>query len=196
MSTKSNSQTKVLQLVVCGMMVALDVVVSRLASLNTGTERIGLALFVVAAVARLYGPIAAAAVHALADIIGAILFPAGGAYFPGFTIAAAIVGVVYGLCYHRPRHWAFIPLAVISTQVVCTILLNTWFLSILFGKGFLVFLPKRLIQAAIAAPVQIVFTPILFRLLDKRIAPLLGVKNEKRQKTAKNEDKKRNEEII
>lgn len=196
MSTKSNSQAKILQTVVCGMMVALDVVVSRLASLNTGTERIGLALFVVAAVARLYGPIAAAGVHALADIIGAILFPAGGAYFPGFTIAAAIVGVVYGLCYHRPRHWLFIPLAVISTQVVCTILLNTWFLSILLNRGFLIVLPKRLIQSAIATPVQIVFTPLLFRLLDKRIAPLLGIKNEKTRKMKKNGDNKREEEII
>ena len=153
-------------------------------------------LFVVAAVARLYGPIAAAAVHGLADIIGAILFPAGGAYFPGFTVAAAIVGVVYGLCYHRTRHWWLIPVAVISTQVVCTIILNTWFLSLLFGKGFLVYLPKRLIQAAIATPVQIIGTPFLFRLIDKRVAPLLGVKNEKARKTAENDDNKRTDEII
>lgn len=188
MQTKKDPHKQLLRMVVCGMMVALDVVVSRLASLNTGTERIGLALFVVAAVARLYGPWAAAAVHALADIIGAILFPAGGAYFPGFTVAAAIVGVVYGLCYYRTKRWWWIPIAVVSTQLVCTIILNTWFLSLLFGKGFFVYLPKRLIQSAIATPVQIVFTPLLFRLIDKRIAPLLGLKNEKSRKDEKKGD--------
>lgn len=173
----NNTKMRTLKLVVCGMMVALDVTLARLASFNTTTERVGLALFTVAIVARLYGPVAAATVHGLADIIGAILFPMG-AYFPGFTLSAVIVGVVYGVCYHRAVKWWRILLAVVSTQVVCTLFLNTLWLSMLFGKGFLVYLPGRLIQTAIATPVQIIGTPLLLRVVDRHVRPLLGLKNE------------------
>ena len=172
---ENRTKARTLKLVVCGMMIALDVALARLASFNTTTERIGLALFTVAIVARLYGPMAAATVHGVADIIGALLFPMG-AYFPGFTLSAVIVGVVYGLCYRRSIAWWRIVLAVVSTQLVCTLWLNTLWLSILFGKGFLVYLPGRLIQSAIATPVQIIGTPLLLRLVDRHIRPLLGLK--------------------
>ena len=41
------SKNNILRLVVCGMMIAVDVVLARLASLNTMTERLGLSLFAV-----------------------------------------------------------------------------------------------------------------------------------------------------
>ena len=171
MSNKATSR-HVATLAVCGMMIAVDVVLARLASLNTEVSRFGLALFVVAIVARLYGPVAAMTVHGISDIIGAIVFP-NGPYFPGFTVTAVLIGLIYGIMFYRSVNWWRILVAVLGTQVVCTLCLNTLWLSILMDKSFWVFLPGRLIQAAITTPIQLVGLPFVFRFLDRSIKPML-----------------------
>ncbi|MBP3435167.1 MAG: folate family ECF transporter S component [Clostridia bacterium] len=171
MSNKATSR-HVGTLAVCGMMIAVDVVLARLASLNTEVSRFGLALFVVAIVARLYGPVAAMTVHGISDIIGAIVFP-NGPYFPGFTVTAVLIGLIYGVMFYRSVNWWRILVAVLGTQVVCTLCLNTLWLSILMDKSFWVFLPGRLIQAAITTPIQLVGLPFVFRFLDRSIKPML-----------------------
>ncbi len=167
------SKNKILRLVVCGMMIAVDVVLARLASLNTTTERLGLSLFAVAIVAYLYGPVAALVVHGLSDVIGALLFP-NGPYFLGFTITAVMIGLIYGLCFYKTVNMWRIVIAVVAVQVICTLCLNTLWLSILYSKAFLVFLPGRLIQAAIVTPVQLVGLPFLFKALERGVKPLLN----------------------
>lgn len=167
------SKNKILRLVVCGMMIAVDVVLARLASLNTTTERLGLSLFAVAIVAYLYGPVAAFVVHGLSDVIGALLFP-NGPYFLGFTITAVMIGLIYGLCFYKNVTMWRIVIAVVAVQVICTLCLNTLWLSILYSKAFLVFLPGRLIQAAIVTPVQLVGLPFLFKALERGVKPLLN----------------------
>ena len=171
MSNKATSR-HVAMLAVCGMMIAVDVVLARLASLNTEVSRFGLALFVVAIVARLYGPVAAMVVHGLSDIIGAIVFP-NGPYFPGFTVTAVLIGLIYGFMFYRSVNWWRLLVAVLGTQVVCTLCLNTLWLSILMDKSFWVFLPGRLIQAAITAPIQFVGLPFVFHVVDREIKPML-----------------------
>lgn len=171
MSNKATSR-HVATLAVCGMMIAVDVVLARLASLNTEVSRFGLALFVVAIVARLYGPVAAMTVHGISDIIGAIVFP-NGPYFPGFTVTAVLIGLIYGVMFYRSVNWWRILVAVLGAQVVCTLCLNTLWLSILMDKSFWVFLPGRLIQAAITTPIQLVGLPFVFRFLDRSIKPML-----------------------
>ena len=170
--SRLTGRAQILRLVVCGMMIAVDVVLARLASLNTMAGRIGLSLFAVAIVAYLYGPIAALVVHGLSDLIGAIVFP-NGPIFLGFTLTAALIGAIYGLCFYRRTNFWRILLAVVITQVICTLCLNTLWLSLLYDKAFLVFLPGRLIQAAITAPVQLVGLPFLFKALERAVLPLL-----------------------
>ncbi len=166
------SKNGVVKLVVCGMMIAVDVVLARLASLNTTTERLGLSLFAVAIVAYLYGPVAALVVHGLSDVIGALLFP-NGPYFLGFTVTAVMIGLIYGLCFYKTVSMWRIVMAVVAVQVICTLCLNTLWLSILYDKAFLVFLPGRLIQAAIVTPVQLVGLPFLFKALERGVKPMV-----------------------
>lgn len=173
LKTKLTGRQHILRLVVCGMMIAVDVVLARLASLNTTTERLGLSLFAVAIVAYLYGPISAMVVHSLSDLLGAILFP-NGPVFLGFTLTAALIGLIYGVCLYRNVSIWRILLAVVVTQLVCTLGLNTLWLSMLYHKAFVVFLPGRLIQAAIVAPVQLVGLPFLLRALRKGVLPMLN----------------------
>lgn len=74
--------------------------------------------------------IAATVVHGLSDVIGALLFP-NGPYFLGFTITAVMIGLIYGLCFYKTVNVWRIVIAVLAVQVVCTLCLNTLWLSIL-----------------------------------------------------------------
>ena len=72
------------KLVILGVLVAMEVVLSRFVSISTWNMKIGFAFIPVAAAAILLGPVEAAVCGGLADFLGATLFPIG-TYFPGFT---------------------------------------------------------------------------------------------------------------
>ncbi len=154
------------RLVVCGMLLALDVVLTRFASVNLWDRRIGFAFVAVAVAAYLYGPIAGAVVHGLNDFIGAMLFPYG-PYFPGYTLTAAVIGLLYGLCFNRSRRFWRMAAGVFSTQVVGSLLLNTAWISLTNHTPYWSVLPGRLVQAGIMTVVQLVVLPPLFALLDR-----------------------------
>ena len=92
-----------IRLVVNGaMLIALEIVLNRILSLNTMGLKIGLSFVPIVIGAALYGPAYAAIIYALADLIGAWLLPIG-PYHPGFTACAALMGLIYGYClYQKP----------------------------------------------------------------------------------------------
>lgn len=69
-------------------LIALEVILSRFLSIATPVVKIGFGFVPIAVCAMLYGPIWAGAAGALADFLGATLFPIG-AYFPGFTLGVS-----------------------------------------------------------------------------------------------------------
>ena len=77
-----NKNTK--KIVIIAMLVAFDVIFSRLLAFNILIATVGLGFAAAAVCAMLYGPAWAGVCAALADFVGALLFPTG-AYFPGFT---------------------------------------------------------------------------------------------------------------
>ena len=159
-------QKDVLRLVICGMLIAVDVVLTRIGSINLWDRRIGFSFVAVAFAAYLYGPLGGALVHGLADAVGAILFPTG-PYFPGFTLTAALIGCLYGLCFYRTGKVWRIALGVVSSQVVCSIALNTVWLSITRHMPVWALLPGRLLQAAIMTPVQLIVLPLLLTAVER-----------------------------
>jgi ECF transporter S component (folate family) len=88
------------------------------------------------------------------DFVGAIVFPSG-AYFPGFTLTAAMIGLIYGLFLHKKVTPVRIVAAVVISQIVCSLGLNTLWLSMMTGTGFAALLSTRLIQALVTGAVQI-----------------------------------------
>lgn len=51
------------------------------------------------------------------------------------------------------------------TYLIVAVLLNTFFLSYYFGKGFLVFLPVRILSAYIMIPLNTVLIVLIFKTL-------------------------------
>jgi ECF transporter S component (folate family) len=163
---KKTKQIPLLTMVTCGMIIALDVVLTRFASVNLWDRRIGFSFVAIAVAAYLYGPLAAALTHGISDALGAILFPTG-AYFPGFTLTAALIGVIYGLSFCRSAKWWRSAVGVIAAQLLCSVGLNTLWISITNHAPYLAILPGRLIQAAVMTPVQLVVVPLVLVALER-----------------------------
>ena len=153
-------------LTLMALLTALEIVLSRFLSLSAWNTKIGFAFVPVVLAAMLLGPLYAGIVAALADFLGALLFPVG-AYFPGFTLTAFLMGLCYGLFLYKKQSFPRILAAVALHQLVLSLLLNTLWISILYGSPFWPLLLSRLPQCAILAAVQLAVIPLLVKLLPQ-----------------------------
>lgn len=143
------------QMVLMAALIAAHVVLSRFLSIAAWNIKIGFAFVPVVLAALYMGAWQAALVGALGDFIGAILFPIA-AYFPGFTVTAFLTGLVYGLFLHKGRSSAAILGAVLVTEIGGSLLLNTLWISILFGAPFAPLMATRVFQVVIMGFVEFV----------------------------------------
>ena len=89
----------------CGMMCALAMVLNMVASINVGPYiRIGFSGLPNQVVAYLFGPAVGGIFGGALDVIKYLIKP-DGAFFPGFTISAALGGIIYGaFLYKKEGH--------------------------------------------------------------------------------------------
>ncbi len=151
---------KTRELTTMAVLAALEIVLSRFLSINAWNTRIGFSFVPIVTAAILLGPVPAAIVAAVADVIGAVLFPTG-AFFPGFTLTALLSGAVYGLFLHKDQKLIKVVMAVAVHQLVLSLLLNTLWISVLYGSPYGPLLVTRLFQTALIAAVQLVCIPVL-----------------------------------
>ena len=126
-------------------LVAMEVVLSRFLSINIWSNKIGFAFLPVAVTAMYYTPLTTGITAAVADMIGALLFPSG-PFFPGFTLTAFLGGIVYGL------------------------FLNTLWLSMMYNSPYWPLLTTaRLWQCLIMVPVQFFVVLAVAKVLPRYI---------------------------
>ncbi len=112
------------------------------------------------------GPGIAAVIGALSDIGGYMLMPTG-PYFPGFTVSGAISGIIYGLLLHRKGSAKIsikrILIAVVINTIFVNMILNSLWLSIMYGKGgFIATVSARIVKELVMIPVNfILITAVL-----------------------------------
>ena len=156
-------------LVVTGFMIALSVVLSKLISINISFLRVGFGFLPIAVLAIMYGPVIAAIGYGVADLLGAWLLPTG-TFFPGFTVSAVLTGLIFGWVLYK-KEVTFVR-ALIASAIVClavNLLLNTWWLTFLIGKGFKVLLASRAVKEIVAIPVMAVLIVAIDKYVLKRI---------------------------
>ena len=158
MSEKRISATH--RLVLIAMLVAAQVVLSRFLSISLWNLRIGFSFVPIVLAAILLGAVPAGITAAIADLLGATLFPSG-PFFPGFTLTAAVTGVLYGLFLHKKQTLPRILGAVLTTELLCSILMNTVWISMLYGTPYIALLPTRMPQAIGMTAVEIVVIRLL-----------------------------------
>ncbi len=118
----------------------------------------------------LLGPVPAMLVGFVGDVIGCILFPSG-PYFPGFTLTKILSGLIYGIFLYRtfpPKAPVFVGGAVLGTNLLANVLLNSLWLSILYGKAWGVYAASHLVKNILASPIEIILLIIIIRILTVR----------------------------
>ena len=158
MSEKKMNRTH--KLVLMAMLVAIQVVLSRFLSINLWNLKIGFSFVPIALAGMLLGPMGAGLTGMVADIIGATLFPSG-AFFPGFTLTAFITAFGYGFFLHKKQDMPHILAAVLFSEIVGTLLLNTKWIAILYGTAFLPIFITRVWQAVGMGVVEVVVIKLL-----------------------------------
>lgn len=151
------------KLAISALLLAADVVLTRLLAINTPLMKIGLGFASIALCAMLYGPGWTMLVAALGDLVGAVLFPTG-AYFPGFTLTAALTGLIFGLClYPKQGSWLRPVLAAALNCVLVSYLANSALIAFITGNSFGSMLAARAVQLAVMLPVQAAVMLWLYR---------------------------------
>lgn len=99
--------------------------------------RIGVGFLTSAMVGMLFGPVAAMTAGAAGDMVGWLVNPGGGAYFPGFTITAILAGAVWGIFLYGRNPRLLNCLAARATiSLVLNIGLNSLWKYIYFGAAY------------------------------------------------------------
>jgi len=133
-------------LVMCGLLIALDVVSARFLNFYTPgqTDRISLQFLANAFAGMLFGPVWGALTCVLGDVVGMAINP-NGMFMPLITLACAARGVIYGLVLHKkPVSILRSIVAVSVVTVVVELGMMPVFLSVLYGRAWGVLLIAKL----------------------------------------------------
>lgn len=161
---------KTFKLITIAFFIALEIILTRYLSVDVaGIARIGFGFLPVAMIAIMYGPWYAGGAYALGDILGMLIFPKG-AYFPGFTLTAFLTGVVFGLIlYKKEITWTRTLIASLIVVLCLNLCMDTYWLHILMGQGFLAMLPLRVVKCVFEIPVQVILIPLVWNKVFRKV---------------------------
>ena len=165
-SLKSLKKTQTVTTV--GLLLAIQMVLSSYGVIEvTDSLKISLAHLSLAPTAILFGPVAAGLQGGLSDLLGYMLKPSG-PYFPGFTLTAALLGVIYGIMLYKTERklWQIIAARVLVCLLL-NITLNTVFLTMLYGPSRLATLPLRIVKNLIQLPIDCLLLSAVCRYMNR-----------------------------
>lgn len=171
-----NENKLVNHIAILALMLAMEIVLGQLTQIPLLSKQYNLGFLPVAVSAYFLGIPAAVTVAALGDLIGALLFPTG-PYFPGFTITAALCGLVYGLFLkHSSLQLIWRVLLAVFCSLLLNWVLNSLWLSILYssnGRSYFGWLAIRGTTYLIEFPLQVILIMISLKALEKLPPSLL-----------------------
>ena len=152
-------------LVMLSMLLACHVVLGFFQLQLTDFIRISFAALPIGVAGMLYGPTAALLLGALGDPIKYLVSPTG-PFFPGFTLSAAVTGLLFGLLLYgmhrdfdpcrKKRGIAILRIAVaqLLNTLIVDLLLHSLWLTCLYGTPMEALLPMRALKCALLFPVE------------------------------------------
>lgn len=186
---KSCTRLGTYQLCTMAVLVALQVVLSRITAISVGSWlRISFGFLPNAVAGYLLGPFGGLMVAVVGDALGTLL--TGQAIHPGLSVVAALSGLLYGLfLYKRPVSVLRCMACLLAVSLVCHFLLNTYvlaaagFMAVSDGSDWPVFfrqlvwpvygqgavLPawvsvcNRLVKQAVVYPVNVILLVLVLR---------------------------------
>lgn len=161
-------------LTVCGVLLALRVALGFL-SFGGDTYRITFSQLPVFISSYLFGPIPAAIVGALGDIITLIIKPTGPLNI-AITLAQALTGFIAGLfLYKRPVNFWHTVLSCITVAVICNLIITTYGVVSMYHVPLGATLITRLVTNAITVPINIILLFSIQQLIQRIHLPHINI---------------------
>ncbi len=158
-------KNQLFKIILTAILVALNVILERfMPSYSVWNNNISFGFITVAFAACYLGVPYAIAVGGLGDLIGAVIKPFG-PYFVGYTITNMLVGLCLGIFLYKKANVLRISIATIINKLVCSLTLNTIFISVLYRGGiaaFWVVFVSRFAFVALMTLVEILVISLLF----------------------------------
>ncbi len=133
-------------LTLTAMLGALSVILGNFTIVVTSSLKISFFFVPTRLVYYLFGPFVGAIFGASIDILNFIVKPTG-PFHPGFTISAAVSGVIFGLIlYKKPLKFSRILVASGINMLIVNILLHTFWIYTIIGDAVIVSIPMRIIK--------------------------------------------------
>ncbi len=144
------------------MLMAIALILNLIGSFQiTESLRLGFGFLATAIMGMLYGPVCAGLAAGVVDILQIFLKPTG-EFFPGFTLTAMLGGILYGLFLYKNQYSLPRLIAVKSIiNVFLHLLLNSYWLTFLYGYAFWAKIPGRLIKNLGLLPLEILLLALL-----------------------------------
>lgn len=155
-------------IVVVAMFIAIGVILGFMFTVQiTDFLKIGFSFIANEMTALLFGPVVGGIMGGITDILKFIVKPTG-AYFFGFTLNAILGGVIYGaILYHQPISLKRILVSKIIVAIFVNLLLGTYWLTMLYGKGFIALLPARALKQVCSVPIESIIFFVFAETLSK-----------------------------
>jgi ECF transporter S component (folate family) len=165
--------------VTAALLIALHTVLAVFVSIQvTESLRISIAFIANVVIGCLYGPVMGLFCGAVGDIVQFVIKPTG-PYFPGWTLSAALACFIYGMFFYKHfpakksynkgqaiRSFLHIDiaflvrtiLAIALDIVVVNILLGTYWVNLMYGKGFWFYFSTRFAKNMIQLPINVILS--------------------------------------
>lgn len=154
-------------------LIALDVLLMNYLGIHTPYFKIGFSFVPVVLCGMLYGAKWSTVCAGVGDLMNCFLGPYG--WYPPLTLSACLMGWIYGAVLKgRSSSLPAILLAVGAVQILISMLLNTWFLSLLYTAPYFELMLTRVPQVLLMLPVQ---TVVLRLIGSEKILSALKEKN-------------------
>ena len=158
-------KNQLFKIILTAILVALNVILERfMPSYSVWNNNISFGFITVAFAACYLGVPYAIAVGGLGDLIGALIKPFG-PYFPGYTITNMLVGLCLAIFLYKKATVIRIIIATVLNKLVCSLALNTIFISVLYRGGiaaFWVVFVSRIPFVLLMTAVEILVISLLF----------------------------------
>lgn len=162
-----NQHLKPKQLASAGILMALQLILTRIFVIETPFLRISFLFIPTFIMSILFGPVLTGLLSALSDTLGLFLFGKISLFFPGFTLSSFLTGFIFGLFfYKRNLNLKTIIFAVLVNTIIVDVCLNTLWLYIMLGNIAIAQIPVRLLKAVVFVPIQIV---VLYTLAHQKV---------------------------
>ena len=149
-------------IITLSMLIAVALVLNLFASIQISDSlRLSFGFIATAIMGMLYGPICAGLSAGIVDILQFFLKPSG-EFFPGYTLTAILSGVLYGIfLYKNKTTLSRIILVKCIINIFLHLILNSYWLTFLYGYAFWAKIPGRIIKNLGMLPIEIFLLALL-----------------------------------